>query len=123
MNRKQRLTDPLVRRLRPGDREYSIRDIMVPSLGVRVHPSGGRSYVHFGEGKRVSLGSATLMTIGHSDHVVTSMIRRGCYQPKRQLLRGIRTRQENTPFHGARKWLVDPSFCRDSHPATSHQLA
>ncbi len=66
MNRKQRLTETLVRRLRPGDREYSIRDIMVPSLGVRVHPSGGRSYVHFADGKKVSLGSATLMTIGQA---------------------------------------------------------
>ncbi len=30
------------------------------------------------------------------------MIRRGCYQPKRQLLGGVRTRKENAPFHGAR---------------------
>ena len=29
------------------------------------------------------------------------MIRRGCYQPKRQLLGGVRTRKENAPFHGA----------------------
>ena len=29
------------------------------------------------------------------------MIRQGCYQPKRQLLGGIRTRKENAPFHGA----------------------
>ncbi|MCY4594266.1 MAG: tyrosine-type recombinase/integrase [Bryobacterales bacterium] len=77
MNRKQRLTDPLVRRLRPGDREYSIRDIMVPSLGVRVHPSGGRSYVHFGEGKRVSLGSATLMTIGQARRTSLALLTGG----------------------------------------------
>ena len=77
MNRKQRLTDPLVRRLRPGDREYSVRDIMVPSLGVRVHPSGGRSYVHFGEGKRVSLGSATLMTIGQARRTSLALLTGG----------------------------------------------
>ena len=68
MNRKQRLTDAVVRRLKPGDREYTIRDSMAPSLGVRVHPSGGRSYVHFGEGKKVSLGPATLITVGQARH-------------------------------------------------------
>jgi len=66
MNRKTRLTDALVRRLRPGDREYTVRDAMAPSLGVRVHPSGGRSYVHFGEGRKVSLGSAALITVGEA---------------------------------------------------------
>ena len=66
MNRKQRLTDTLVRRLRPEDREYTVRDVMAPSLGVRVHPSGGRSYVHFAEGRKVSLGSATLITVGQA---------------------------------------------------------
>ena len=29
------------------------------------------------------------------------MIRRGRYQPERQVLSGIRTRKENAPFHGA----------------------
>ncbi|MCY4608154.1 MAG: hypothetical protein OXD40_06110, partial [bacterium] len=66
MNRKTKLTDALVRRLRPGDREYTVRDAMAPSLGVRVHPSGGRSYVHFGEGRKVSLGSAALITVGEA---------------------------------------------------------
>ena len=68
MNRKQRLTDAVVRRLKPGDREYTIRDSMAPTLGVRMHPSGGRSYVHFGEGKKVSLGPATLITVGQARH-------------------------------------------------------
>ena len=62
MNRKARLTDALVRRLKPGSREYTVRDTVVPSLGVRVHPSGGRSYVHFGEGSRATLGSAEFAT-------------------------------------------------------------
>ena len=34
-------------------------------------------------------------------HVVTSRHRPGCYQPKRQLLSGVRTHKENAPFHGA----------------------
>ena len=77
MNRKRSLTDALVRRLRPGDREYTVRDIMVPSLGVRVHPSGGRSYVHFGEGRKVSLGSATLMTVGQARHESLALLTGG----------------------------------------------
>ncbi|MDE0046747.1 MAG: tyrosine-type recombinase/integrase [bacterium] len=63
MNRKARLTDALVRKLRPADREYTVRDTVAPSLGVRVHPSGGLSYVHFGEGRKVSLSPATLRTV------------------------------------------------------------
>ena len=63
MTRKARLTDAMVRRLKPGHREYTVRDTVTPSLGVRVHPSGGRSYVHFGEGRKATLGSAMLRTI------------------------------------------------------------
>ena len=37
-----------------------------------------------------------------SDHVVTSMIRPGCYQPERQLLGRFRTCQRKAPFHGTR---------------------
>ena len=35
---------------------------------------------------------AVLCHQGASVHVVTSMTRPGCYQPERQVLRGIRTR-------------------------------
>ena len=63
MNRRAKLTDALIRRLKPGSREYTIRDSVVPSLGVRVHPSGGSSYVHFIAGRKVSLGPATFKTV------------------------------------------------------------
>ncbi len=36
-----------------------------------------------------------------SVHFVTSTNRSGCYQPKRQLLSGIRTHKNDAPFHGA----------------------
>ena len=36
-----------------------------------------------------------------SVHFVTSTNRPGCYQPKRQLLGGIRTHEDDAPFHGA----------------------
>ncbi len=63
MNRRQKLSDVLILSLKPGPREYTVRDTVVPSLGVRVHPSGGRSYVHFVEGWKVSLGPAMLKTV------------------------------------------------------------
>ncbi|MDE0242803.1 MAG: tyrosine-type recombinase/integrase [bacterium] len=63
MNRRQKLTDALIRRLKSGPREYTVRDTVVPSLGIRVHPSGGRSYIHFCEGRKVSLGPAALKTV------------------------------------------------------------
>ena len=77
MNRKRRLTDVFVRRLKPGAREYTVRDIVIPSLGVRVHPSGGRSYVHFGERRKVSLGSATLITVRQARHESLALLTGG----------------------------------------------
>ena len=67
MPRRQRLTDATIARLRPEPREYTVWDTRVPGLGVRVRPSGSRTYVHHrtsGAGvKKVSLGPATLRGI------------------------------------------------------------
>ena len=35
------------------------------------------------------------------------MIRRGCYQPKLQLLGGVRTREEDAHFHGVHHSRVE----------------
>ena len=55
-----RLTDTLIARLRPRDREYSVWDTRVAGLGVRVRPSGGASFVLLtkveGRSRRVALG-------------------------------------------------------------------
>lgn len=62
MNRV-RLTDAGIRRLKPGVREYTVRDTRVPALGIRVHPSGTRTFVcHFPDMK-ASLGPATLLSV------------------------------------------------------------
>ena len=57
---RMKLTDPAIARLRPREREYTVWDTRVTGLGVRVRPSGGRSYVLLqdrgGRTKRVSLG-------------------------------------------------------------------
>ena len=63
MNRKVKLTGSLIGRLDPDKRECTVRDTIVPALGVRVHPSGGSSYVHFNNGKKVSLGPTMDLTV------------------------------------------------------------
>ena len=65
--RKARLTDAVIRKLRPGNTEYIVRDIRVAGLGVRVRPSGHRSFVWHGtvNGRmvRTTIGAAALMTV------------------------------------------------------------
>ena len=65
--KKGRLTDAGVARLKPGETEYIVKDNRVAGLGVRVRPSGHRSFVWHGtvNGKvvRTTVGSAALMTV------------------------------------------------------------
>ena len=64
---KVRLTDAGVARLKPGGTEYILRDTRTAGLGVRVRPSGHRSFVWHGTANgrtvRTTIGSATLMTV------------------------------------------------------------
>ena len=77
MNRRTKLTDTIVKRLKPGRREYTVRDTLVPSLGVRLHPSGGCSYVHFGGGRKVSLGPVALKTTGEARNESLALLAAG----------------------------------------------
>ena len=65
--RKTRLTDVGVARLKPATSEYTVWDMRVPGLGVRIRPSGHRGYVYHGKvdgrAKRVTLGPAALKTV------------------------------------------------------------
>ncbi|MYE02770.1 MAG: tyrosine-type recombinase/integrase [Alphaproteobacteria bacterium] len=65
--KKVRLTDAGVARLRPGETEYIVRDTRAAGLGVRVRPSGHRSFVWHGTVNskvvRTTIGSAALMTV------------------------------------------------------------
>ena len=60
---RKRLTDAAIARLRPREREYTVWDRSVPGLGVRVRPTGGKSYVLLrkagGRTDRVSLGAVS----------------------------------------------------------------
>ncbi len=67
MARRMRLSDRAVARLRAASSEYTLWDTRVTGLGVRVRPSGHRSFVllHDTEGtsKRRSLGPVARMTV------------------------------------------------------------
>ena len=65
--KRRRLTDAGVARLAPAAREYTVWDTRHSGLGVRVRPSGHRSFVYCrkGEGgpRRITLGPAALMGV------------------------------------------------------------
>ena len=65
--RRVRLTDAGVGRLKPHTTEYAVWDSEVSGLGVRVRPSGHRSFVWHrrvqGEPVRATVGPAALMTV------------------------------------------------------------
>ena len=42
---RMRLTDRAIARLRPREWEYTVWDSNLVGLGVRIRPTGGRSYV------------------------------------------------------------------------------
>ena len=75
---RRRLSDSAVAQLRPREREYTVWDSAVPGLGVRVRPSGGKSYVLLrqsaGGSRRVSLGPVSARKIGD--------VRRDCHARK-----------------------------------------
>ena len=64
---RMKLTDAAIARLRPREREYTVWDSRASGLGVRVRPSGGRSWVLLldagGRTKRVSLGPVGVMSL------------------------------------------------------------
>ena len=64
---RMRLTDAAIARLRPREREYTVWDTRTPGLGVRVRPSGGRSFMLLrktdGRSTRLSLGSVASRSV------------------------------------------------------------
>ena len=65
--KRQRLTDANVARLAPAAREYTIWDTRHAGLGVRVRPSGHRSFVYLRKGedgaRRITIGPAALIGV------------------------------------------------------------
>ena len=65
--RRIRLTDANAGRFRPGTAEYTVRDTKTAGFGVRVKPSGYRTWVYHGSTsgrpRRYSLGSVSMKTV------------------------------------------------------------
>ena len=72
---RMRLTDTAVSRLRPREREYTVWDSRTPGLGVRVRPSGGKSYVLL----RKTDGRSTRLTLGPVASMRIDDARRRCH--------------------------------------------
>ena len=70
MTQRIRLTDAAVAHLRPREREYTVWDRNLPGLGVRVRPTGGKSFVLLrdagGRSRRVSIGPVSTMTVAEA---------------------------------------------------------
>ena len=68
MPKRRRLTDAGIERLRPETREYTVWDTQVAGLGVRVRPSGSRTFVYHrrtDQGvRKMSFGPAALRKVG-----------------------------------------------------------
>ena len=65
-----KLTDAAIARLCAGEREYTVWDSRATGLGVRVRPTGGRSWVLLldagGRTKRISLGPVSTKTVAEA---------------------------------------------------------
>ena len=58
-----RLTDARAKRFKPSAREYSVQDKAVPSLSLRVYPTGTKAWTCSVDGRKVSLGRVDLMPV------------------------------------------------------------
>ncbi len=67
MPKRKRLSDAGIARLRPEAREYTVWDTGVAGLGVRVRPSGSRTFIYHrktdGGVKKMSFGPAALRKV------------------------------------------------------------
>ena len=83
---RMRLTDGSIARLRSREREYTIWDSRVSGFGVRVRPSGGRSYVLLcdagGRSSRVSLGPVSTMSTARARR--ECLARQAAHEPDKE---------------------------------------
>ena len=119
--RKTRLTDAGIARLKPATGEYTVWDTRMPNLGVRVRPSGHRSYVYQGKvdgrAKRLTLGPAALKTVAQA--------RRECLEIKVAENSGNRARIARSETPTFASFVAGPwkSACFDRYkPATQKSV-
>ena len=66
---KQKLTKPVIERLSPADADYIVWDAQLPGFGVRVKPSGVKSYVV--QYRNRQTGASRRKTIGQHGPLLT----------------------------------------------------
>ncbi|MYE59807.1 MAG: tyrosine-type recombinase/integrase [Alphaproteobacteria bacterium] len=76
MPRRRRLTDAGIARLRPEAREYTVWDMNIAGLGVRVRPSGSRTFIYH----RKTPGGMTKMSLGPAGLRKVEDVRRDCLE-------------------------------------------
>ena len=109
MPRRKRLNDAGIARLRPEQREYTVWDTRVRGLGVRVRPSGTRTYIYqrktTSDTQKVSLGPAALRGIED--------VRRSCLAMAAAVMEARETVQDKPPLF--REFVAGPwhSACYD----------
>ena len=76
MPRRRRLTDAGIARLRPEAREYTVWDMNIGGLGVRVRPSGSRTFIYHCK----TPGGMTKMSLGPAGLRKVEDVRRDCLE-------------------------------------------
>ena len=76
MPRRRRLTDAGIARLRPEAREYTVWDMNIAGLGVRVRPSGSRTFIYH----RKTPGGMMKMSLGPAGLRKVEDVRRDCLE-------------------------------------------
>ncbi len=106
MPRRKRLTDAGIARLRAGAREYTVWDTGVAGLGVRVRPSGSRTFIYHrktADGlRKMSFGPAALRKVAD--------VRRACMEAATGAADADAACRERAPLFGnfvAGQWEAD----------------
>ena len=72
MARKFKLTDVRIGKLKAGDVEYMVWDTRIAGFGIRVRPSGHKSYVYHrhaeGQSRKFTLGPVALGSVDEARH-------------------------------------------------------
>ena len=72
MARRIKLTDARIGKLRAGDVEYTVWDTRILGFGVRIRPTGHKSYVYHryaeGQSRRFTLGQVALGSVDEARH-------------------------------------------------------
>ncbi|MCY3761804.1 MAG: site-specific integrase [Gemmatimonadetes bacterium] len=94
MPKRRRLTDAGIARLRPEAREYTVWDMNMAGLGVRVRPSGSRTFIYHRKTdtgvKKMSFGPALLRKVEE--------VRRACLEAASDTIEADRDMCEAAPL-------------------------